>query len=184
MEQRHDPGRSSCGLDPCKVDGQDVKCRIVVVYDQTDSHGHIYLVQSKNSRTLMDGDVIVGGNGKTPVGKFHASRWETDHVSTRYGWEASTPWSKSPLGLNAFGPYQLHIKELESRGIWIHGTMGPGWAGSAKMNRLVSPTSHGCVRCANPTIIRLHELMPKPNGNEILISVDPADVPKEQKEKP
>jgi hypothetical protein len=55
----------------------------------------------------------------TPTGTFTATVWEKDHVSTKYGNAANTPWSKTALGGNAFGPYQLHMKELDSRGIYI-----------------------------------------------------------------
>ena len=167
----------------CKVDGKQIDCHIVVVYDKDKSKGTIYLVgtfgkgKSQTEKILLQGKVVVGADGKTPTGTFTAGRWEKDHVSTRYGWQANTPWSKSPMGINAFGPYQLHIKEFESRGIWIHGTMGPGRVGSSEFNRLVSPTSHGCVRCSNPTIMRLHDMMPEPQGNKITISTNPQDAP-------
>lgn len=163
----------------CKVDGKSVPCRIVVVYDKGSAHGTIYLIShvGKQDKILLEDSVVVGGEGKTPTGDFHGSYWEKDHVSSKYGWEADTPWSKSTLGVNAFGPYQLHMKETEKSGVWIHGTMGPGWAGSSEMNRIVSPTSHGCVRCANPTILKLHELMPNPSGVKIKITVNQKDVP-------
>lgn len=107
----------------------------------------------------------------TPTGKFTASYWEKDHVSGKYGWKADTAWSKSALGINAFGPYQLHIKELEKRGIWIHGTMGPGWSRTTKVSGMaVSETSHGCVRACNADILKLHSIMPEPRGNLISIS--------------
>jgi hypothetical protein len=43
-------------------------------------------------------------------------KWEKDHISKNYGTWANTPYSETKLGLNAFGPYQLHIKELDRRG--------------------------------------------------------------------
>jgi lipoprotein-anchoring transpeptidase ErfK/SrfK len=163
----------------CRVKGSAGKCRVVVVYDPDTSRGTLYLLfkQGDAESVVLKGDVVVGEKGVTPTGTFTASHWEKDHTSTKYGWQADTPWSKSKLGANAFGPYQLHIKELEKRGIWIHGTMGPGFFGSSEFNRLVSPTSHGCVRCSNPTIFRLHELMPEPEGNRITISTKPTDAP-------
>jgi len=169
------------GLLGCKVDGKDVPCHIVVVYDKKKAKGTLYLLATieKKEQTLLEGKVVVGADGNTPVGLFHASYWEKDHVSKKYGGAADTPWSKSPLGLNAFGPFQLHLKETENRGIWIHGTMGPGWVGSSEFNRLLSPTSHGCVRCSNPTIMRLHDLMPNPSGNEVRITTDPSHAPEE-----
>jgi RHS repeat-associated protein len=169
----------------CKVDGGQIDCHIVIVYDKDKSKGRIYLVgtfgkgKNKTEKILLQGKVVVGKDGKTPTGTFTASRWEKDHVSKLYGSQADTPWSKSPLGLNAFGPYQLHLKELEERGIWVHGTMGPGWIGSSEFNRALSPYSHGCVRCANPTILRLHELMPEPKGNKVTISTNPDDAPED-----
>ena len=97
----------------------------------------------KSPTELLKMDVVVGGDGHvTPTGTFTAKSWEKDHVSTLYGSAANTPWSKTVLGGNAFGPFQLHIKELDSRGIMIHGTMGPGW----------SPTTWGIV----PSSARLH----------------------------
>ena len=170
------------GMLGCTVNGKQTDCRVVVVYNKDKSKGTLFLIgatgkgRNKKEKTLLKGKVVVGSNGKTPTGKFTASYWEKDHVSTRYGWQANTPWSESPMGINAFGPYQLHIKEFESRGIWIHGTMGPRF-GSSEFNRLVSPTSHGCVRCANQTIFGLRDLMPEPKGNQVLISTDPADAP-------
>ena len=175
------------GLLGCKIDGKDVPCRIVVQYDKKTSKGTLYLIISVDKKekseqpeqVLLKSKVVVGEGKKTPEGLFHASYWEKDHVSKLYGGAADTPWSESLLGLNAFGPYQLHIKELDDRGIWIHGTMGPGWFGSSEFNRLLSPTSHGCVRCSNPAIIRLHDLMPDPEGNEVRITTMPFQAPNE-----
>jgi len=97
----------------------------------------------------------------TPTGTFTASYWEKDHVSKAYGSLADTPWSKTRLGGNAFDPCQLHMKELESRGIYIHGTMGPGWSNMTSISGLmVSETSHGCVRMGNADISSLHNMMP------------------------
>lgn len=154
---------------------------IVVIYNRETSRGSLYAIGGGNSVALK-AEVVVGGQGHvTPTGIFHADRWERDHVSTKYGSYANTPWSHSPLGLNAFGPYQLHIKELESRGIYIHGTIGPGWNPVTTLNTLVSPTSHGCVRMSNSDIIRLHDdLLPDPEGTQIRISTNPDDAPKER----
>ncbi len=90
-------------------------------------------------------------------------------MSNKYGSLADTPYSKTMLGGNAFGPYQLHIRELETRGIYIHGTMGPSWNPSTELNALVSPTSHGCIRMANTDNITLFKMMPHPIGNRITI---------------
>jgi lipoprotein-anchoring transpeptidase ErfK/SrfK len=153
--------------------------RIIVVYDHDTSRGTLYAVGADGKVVVKD-EIVAGGDGQaTPTGTFHASRWEKDHVSNKYGAYANTPWSKSPLGLNAFGPYQLHIKELEARGIYIHGTMGPGWNPVTTLNTLVSPTSHGCVRMSNAHNIDLHEKLPRPNGIEVKISTNPGDAPKE-----
>jgi RHS repeat-associated protein len=171
------------GMIGCKVDGKQIDCRIVVVYDKQKNNGALYLVgttgkgKDKKDQILLQGTVVVGRDGKTPTGTFTASYWEKDHVSNKYGWQADKPWSKSPRGLNAFGPFQLHLKELEKRGIWIHGTMGPDWIGNARMNCIVSLASHGCVRCSNPMIIKLREMMPEPGGNRVTISTNPADAP-------
>ena len=110
----------------------------------------------------------------TPTGTFTAKSWEKDHVSTLYGNAANTPWSKTLLGGNAFGPYQLHIKELDGRGIMIHGTMGPSWSTKTWGNAIfLSPTSHGCVRMCNADDINLHSMMPNPAGNKIIIGTTP-----------
>lgn len=151
--------------------------RVVVVYDTDSSKGQVFAVGSDGS-ILLSGDVVVGGkDSPTPPGTYHASRWESNHVSTKYGSYANTPWEQSPLGLNAFGPYQLHLKELESRGIYLHGTMGPSWNPFTALNSLLSPTSHGCVRMSNRTDISLHDLMPHPEGVEVMISISKADIP-------
>ena len=94
---------------------------------------------------------------------------------TKYGSWADTPYSKTKLGGNAFGPYQLHIKELDKEGIYIHGTMGPSWNRSTFFNSLVSPTSHGCVRMCNADDIALRNMMPNPSGNKINISKTPEE---------
>lgn len=155
----------------------NVVTRIVVVYDAKSSRGTLYGVDGTGNLALKS-DVVVGGDGHTtPAGSFHASYWEHDHTSTKYGHLADTPWSKSFWGGNAFGPYQLHIRELENRGIYIHGTMGPRFNPSTELNALVSPTSHGCVRMNNVDNIRLHDLLPKPNGVPVVISTNPADAP-------
>ena len=152
------------------------KATITVVYDPKTSKGTLTVTgQNKGDKTpteLLKGRVVVGGDGHvTPTGKFTASYWEKDHVSKAYGSLADTPWSKTRFGGNAFGPYQLHIKQLESRGIYIHGTMGPGWSNMTSISGLmVSETSHGCVRMGNADIINLHKMMPEPGGNQVIIS--------------
>lgn len=153
--------------------------RVVVVHDPATSTGQIFAV-GQNGSIKLHGDVVVGGKDTpTPTGTFHASYWESNHVSKKYGSYANTPWNKSLLGLNAFGPYQLHLKELENRGVYLHGTMGPSWNPFTALNSLLSPTSHGCVRMSNLDDISLHELMPSPAGVEVRISTDKADIPKE-----
>jgi RHS repeat-associated protein len=157
--------------------------RIVVIYDSKASKGTLYVVggSGTDQEILLQGGVVVGGDGHvTPTGKFHAGSWEIDHTSKLYGALADKKWSKSFLGLNAFGPYQLHIKELESRGIYIHGTMGPGWSPTTAVSGLaVSQTSHGCVRMCNRDDIALHNLLPHPEGTPITISTNPKDAPEQ-----
>jgi lipoprotein-anchoring transpeptidase ErfK/SrfK len=129
----------------------------------------------KEATTLLTASVVVGGDGHvTPTGTFTAKSWEKDHVSTLYGSAADTAWSKTKLGGNAFGPFQLHIKELDSRGIFIHGTMGPGWSPTTWGNSIfLSPTSHGCIRMCNRDDIDLHSMMPNPAGNKVIIRTTP-----------
>ncbi len=155
-------------------------CTITVVYNSETSKGTLTVTGEnkgdKNPTTLLTSSVVVGGNGKvTPTGTFTASYWEKDHVSTKYGKWADTPYSKTMFGGNAFGPYQLHIKELDKQGIYIHGTMGPSWNPTTKINNLISPTSHGCVRMCNADDIALHNMMPHPEGNKINISAKPEE---------
>ena len=156
----------------CQYGGKDYSsCTITVVFDDTTWRGRLTVVGQNrgdaSSTQLLSADVVGGPN--TPMGTFHASYWEKDHVSKRYGSLADTPYSKTKLGGNAFGPYQLHIHELESRGIYIHGTMGPKWNPFTTLNALVSPTSHGCVRMANTDNITLHDMMPHPEQNVVVI---------------
>lgn len=164
------------GLSGCKSgDKEFATCTITIVYDKRTSKGTLTVTGEnkgdKGPTTLLTTNVVVGGDGHaTPTGTFTASYWEKDHVSKKYGSWADTPYSKTKLGGNAFGPYQLHIKELDKRGIYIHGTMGPSWNRSTIFNSLVSPTSHGCVRMCNADNIVLHKLMPDPAGNMININ--------------
>lgn len=149
----------------CKYKGKAYgSCAVEVTFDPATWRGSLKVTGKNQGDTapvlLLVADVVGGPN--TPMGSYHASYWETDHVSKKYGSLADTPYSKTMFGGNAFGPYQLHIQELESRGIYIHGTMGPRWNPSTALNALVSPTSHGCVRMANTDNITLHEMTPHP----------------------
>lgn len=149
----------------CSYGGKNYgSCAITVVFDSRTWRGTLSVTGQNpgdaNATVLLTADVV--GGPHTPTGNFHASYWEKDHVSKKYGSLADTPYSKTLLGGNAFGPYQLHIAELERRGIYIHGTMGPRWNPSTTLNALVSPTSHGCVRMANTDNITLHEMIPHP----------------------
>lgn len=155
----------------------NVIARVVIIYDAKSSNGTLYGVDGTGAVVLKSKVVVGGGGHTTPLGSFHGSYWEKDHTSSKYGHFADTPWSKSPFGVNAFGPYQLHMRELESRGIYIHGTMGPSWNPSTELSALVSPTSHGCVRMNNADDIRLRDLLPKPDSVPIVISTNPADSP-------
>ncbi|WP_083808423.1 phage head spike fiber domain-containing protein [Granulicella tundricola] len=168
------------GMAGCQAgDKKFSTCTITVTYDPKTSKGTLTVTgQNKGDAaptTLLTASVVVGGDGHvTPTGTFTAKSWEKDHVSTLYGNSANTPWSKTALGGNAFGPYQLHIKELDGRGIFIHGTMGPGWSPTTWGNALfLSPTSHGCIRMCNRDDIDLHSIMPNPAGNKIIIGTTP-----------
>lgn len=170
------------GMEGCQAgDKKFQTCTIKIVYDPKTSKGTLTVLGQnkgdKNPTVLLTSSVVVGGDGHvTPTGTFTATVWEKDHVSTKYGNAANTPWSKTVLGGNAFGPYQLHMKELDSRGIYIHGTMGPGWSPSTWGNSIfLSPTSHGCVRMCNRDDIALHDMMPNPSGNKVIISTKPED---------
>jgi len=168
------------GMAGCQAgDKKFSSCTITITYDPKTSHGTLTVTGinkgDKEATTLLTASVVVGGDGHvTPTGTFTAKSWEKDHVSTLYGNAANTPWSKTLLGGNAFGPYQLHIKELDGRGIMIHGTMGPSWSTKTWGNAIfLSPTSHGCVRMCNADDINLHSMMPNPAGNKIIIGTTP-----------
>ncbi len=154
-------------------------CTITITYDPKTSHGTLVVTgQNKGDKApteLLKTDVVVGGDGHvTPTGTFTATVWEKDHTSKLYGDSANVPWSKTVMGGNAFGPFQLHMKELDGRGIFIHGTMGPGWFGETWGNKyFVSPTSHGCIRMCNRDDNALHTLMPNPAGNKVIIRTAP-----------
>jgi hypothetical protein len=164
------------GMAGCQAgDKKFTTCTITITYDPKTSKGTLVVTgQNKGDKTptvLLTSSVVVGGDGHvTPTGTFTASVWEKDHVSTKYGSAANTPFSKTKLGGNAFGPFQLHIKELDSQGIYIHGTMGPSWSPVTWGNSIfLSPTSHGCVRMCNSDDVSLHTMMPNPSGNKIVI---------------
>jgi RHS repeat-associated protein len=167
----------SDGRKGCQVgDTSYSSCEITVVYNKKTSEGTLTVTGKnkgdKDGTVLLSGKVVVGGDGHiTPVGNFTAAGWETDHTSKQYGSLADVPWSKTFFGGNAFGPYQLHIKELDSRGIYIHGTMGPRWSPTVSISgAFVSDSSHGCVRMCNRDNVELHDIMPNPTGNAIHIS--------------
>ena len=175
------------GMAGCTKDGKSYStCTITITYDPKTSHGTLTVTGmnkgDKSPTVLLEPTkVVVGGmvDGKlhvTPTGTFHASYWQKDQTSTKYGrdgWEAKTPWSKSPIGANAFGPFSLHIKELDGQGIEIHGTMGPSWNPTTWGNSIVSGVSHGCVRMCTADDITLHNIMPNPSGNKIVIGTTP-----------
>jgi lipoprotein-anchoring transpeptidase ErfK/SrfK len=156
-------------------------CTITVTYDPKTSHGTLIVTGmnkgDKSPTQLLKADVIVGGmvDGKmnvTPTGTFTATYWTKDQVSTKHGNAANVPWSKTLLGGNAFGPFQLHMKEHPS--IEIHGTMGPSWFTATWASSIfLSPVSHGCVRMCNADDISLHNMMPNPSGNKTIIQTGP-----------
>jgi RHS repeat-associated protein len=168
------------GMSGCQAGDKTFStCTITITYDPKTSQGTLVVTGQnqgdKSPTTLLTTSVVVGGDGHvTPTGTFTATTWEKDHVSTKYGQWADTPYSKTTFGMNAFGPFQLHIKELDSRGIYIHGTMGPSWNPFTGLNSLVSPTSHGCIRMCNRDDVALHNLMPNPAGNKIIIQTAPS----------
>lgn len=167
------------GLKGCKSGGKSFQeCTITITYDPASSRGKLVVTGKadgdKGPTVLLESSVVVGGDGHvTPVGTFTASRWGNDHVSKLYGHWANTPYSKTIFGMNAFGPHQLHIKELESRGIYIHGTMGPNNSPFTFGNSILSSTSHGCVRMCNLDNNALYNMMPSPKGNAIVIISKP-----------
>ncbi len=167
------------GMQGCKAgDRTFTTCTITIVYDPKTSKGTITVTgQNKGDKdptVLLTGSVVVGGDGHvTPTGTFTAKSWEKDHVSTKYGSWASTKWSDSSWGKNVFGPFQLHIQELDKQGIYIHGTLGPSWSPTTWGNTVVGSTSHGCIRLCNQDDIALHNLMPNPQGNQIIIRTTP-----------
>ncbi len=163
------------GMKGCQAgDKKFETCTITIVYDPKTSKGTITVTgQNKGDKdptVLLTGSVVVGGDGHvTPTGTFTATTWEKDHVSTKYGSWANTKWSDSWMGKNVFGPFQLHIGELDKQGIMIHGTLGPAWSPTTWGNTVVGGTSHGCIRLCNQDDIALHNLMPNPRGNQIII---------------
>jgi lipoprotein-anchoring transpeptidase ErfK/SrfK len=156
----------------CRHGGKSYStCTITIALDNSTWRGRLTVCGQNrgdaSATELLTADVVAGPH--TPMGNFSATYWEKYHVSSKYGSLADTPYSKTLLGENAFGPYQLHMMELEGRGIYIHGTMGPRWNPSTTLNALVSPTSHGCIRRANTDNIALHEMMPIPNANRVIV---------------
>lgn len=107
----------------------------------------------KSPTELLKADVVVGGDGLvTPTGTFTAKSWEKDHVSTLYGSAANKPWSKTTLGGNAFGPFQLHIQELDGRA--SSSTEQWGRAGVRRLGAMPSFSAQvltGAYACATVT---------------------------------
>ncbi len=149
-------------------------CTITITYNQETHQGTLVVTGEnkgdKSPTTLLTSQVVVGGDGHvTPTGTFTATTWSKDHTSTVEGRWSETPYSKTWFGTNAFGPYQLHMKELDSRGIYIHGTMGPNNSPFTFGNDLFGTASHGCIRMCNRDDNALHTLMPNPAGNKVII---------------
>jgi RHS repeat-associated protein len=92
------------GMEGCKAgDKTFTTCTIKIVYDPKTSKGTLTVLgQNKGDKdptVLLTSSVVVGGNGHvTPTGTFTATVWEKDHVSTKYGNAANTPWRKTALG--------------------------------------------------------------------------------------
>lgn len=149
-------------------------CTITITYNKETHEGTLVVTGEnkgdKSPTTLLTSQVVVGGDGHvTPTGTFTATTWSKDHTSTVEGRWSETPYSKTWFGTNAFGPYQLHMKELDSRGIYIHGTMGPNNSPFTFGNDLFGTASHGCIRMCNRDDNALHTLMPNPAGNKVII---------------
>ena len=147
----------------CKYGGKSYSsCTITVVFDPSSWQGVLTVTGQNHGdpgpTALLTADVV--GGPHTPMGSYHASYWETDHVSKKYGSLADTPYSKTLLGGNAFGPYQLHIQELESRGIYIHGT--------TEESNIGRPASFGCIRMRSRDVLRVFDETPVGAKVEIL----------------
>ncbi len=158
----------------CIYNGQQFDlCTITVVFGQDPEGSVTVTAGKKGDQTLIQvfrGSCVVGGpDSPTPTGTFHASRWEKDHVSSKRLPHEDVPYSKTRFGDNAFGPYQLHILELEQRGIYIHGTIGPINNPWTILNRIVSRNSHGCIRMSNRDITQLYTMIPNPRNNIVII---------------
>ena len=163
-------GMAGCQSGDKKFDS----CTITITYDKKTHEGTLVVTGQnkgdKSATTLLTSSVVVGGDGHvTPTGTFTATRWEGDHTSKVEGRWSETPYSKTMFGTNAFGPFQLHMKELDSRGIYIHGTMGPNNSPFTFGNDLFGTASHGCIRMCNRDDNALHTLMPNPAGNKVII---------------
>jgi lipoprotein-anchoring transpeptidase ErfK/SrfK len=170
------------GMQGCQSGDKSFEtCTITIAYDPDTSSGTLTVTGQnkgdKQATVLLTSSVVVGGDGHvTPVGRFDSRRACGRRITPRRNTVRTQALrgAKSLVGRNVFGPYQLHIKELEGRGIYIHGTMGPSWSPTTWGNRfLLSPTSHGCVRMCNADMFTLHDIMPNPRGNKIVISNHP-----------
>jgi len=136
-----------------------------------------------NDRKEVLNAPIVHGEGTTkanttPVGNFTLGPWQKDKTNPKYGAKTSTPWSKSSIGYNAYGPYFAPV--LNSDGVGIHGTIGLS-KGTWSAAKWWSPTSHGCVRVPNETIINMHDnVLKNAAGTKVKIINKPAEPPKKK----
>jgi len=117
-----------------------------------------------DGKPMMNADVVCGcKESSTPDGTFTAGPWQKNKTNPKFS--GPKGWEQDPWG-NPYGPWFLPING--SNGCGIHGTRGYAWMGDTFID-MPFTCSHGCVRMSNPNIVKMHQMMPKSKGTQVVI---------------
>jgi lipoprotein-anchoring transpeptidase ErfK/SrfK len=99
----------------------------------------------RNGRLLLRATAGVGASGTpTPVGRYYVNQ-------RLRAADPSGPFGPGAIGVSAFSP--VLTGWTQGGPIAIHGTNDPSSVGRA--------ASHGCIRIANPLLVRMFRAMPE-----------------------